>query len=134
MSNSAKRSPQRRPREFAMPVPMIFSVRIRTPRQQAARGLNQPSRTLWRTMVQTRVTDIKERFPILHSTGLRGKLRRGLGMRPQPLLHRRRITKHQFGIEAGVSDGRVSLEQSKRAGRRAAGGATQELVHSRFKR
>lgn len=54
-------------------------------------------------------------------------------MLEQAGLHGLRIAEHQLGVQIGAANGGVALEQSKRTSRRAAGRATNELVHSRGK-
>src|SRR5579862_6915466 len=78
MANRAECTPQRRPWEFAMPVPVVLGVGIRAPRQQPARSLDEPGFTFRDLVAQAGVTDIEKRLPILYSAGLRG----GLGMLP----------------------------------------------------
>jgi hypothetical protein len=106
---------------------MVFSIGICALCQQPARDRDESGRSLWHTVVQTSVADVKKGFPILDSARMPCRF----GVLPQTRIDRLSVAKHQLRVQIGMGDGGMQREQSKRTSGRAAGSAANEFFNSR---
>ncbi len=103
MVHRTERSPQRGARQFAMPVPMVFRIGIRAPREQRACNRDEPRGALGRIVMQTGVADIEQRLPVLHAACPL----HDLWIFVETCFNRRSITERKLGIQARMREGRM---------------------------
>jgi hypothetical protein len=116
--------PQCRSRQFRMPVPVVFRIRVGAKRAQAARDRDEVIHLRNGVAMEARVAHVEQRFPLLRSGGLGGQC----GLFGEAPLDAGHVTQYQCGVQRGRLDAGVPVEKTERSPGGAARGAPDELI------
>src|SRR6185437_15152496 len=111
------------PRKLRVPIPVVFGVGICASCEELARDVDEPGRSLRRTLMKAGVARIKQRLPTLNPA----RLARRIGHLSQTLSDGGGIAEHELGEETRVCDAGMPREQPQGARLGASGCAAEKF-------